>query len=311
MSEIIKNRYDFSILFDVTDGNPNGDPDRDNMPRMDDYNRHGLITPECIKRKIRDALQLIMEDEGKEGYSIYVSPNISLEQQNISAYQEKNINPQILTQKPQPADTSDRVVSALCSTFADIRFFGCVITELTKNKLPGGQLTGPVQLDMARSIDEIQPMRIGITRITRSTDKEILEDDKLTSRACRYIVPYGLYRCNGSISVSDARRTGFSEDDLALLWKCIAYMLENDRATGRGEMTMRELIVFKHNSKLGNARKQDLENLVKIIRKDSTSSLPARFYEDYRVEIDMDKLPKNVTCKRFVDPYAEIDSFRF
>ena len=180
-----------------------------------------------------------------------------------------------------------------------------------KNKLPGGQLTGPVQLDMARSIDEIQPMRIGITRITRSTDKEILEDDKLTSRACRYIVPYGLYRCNGSISVSDARRTGFSEDDLALLWKCIAYMLENDRATGRGEMTMRELIVFKHNSKLGNARKQDLENLVKIIRKDSTSSLPARFYEDYRVEIDMDKLPKNVTCKRFVDPYAEIDSFRF
>lgn len=217
MSEIIKNRYDFSILFDVTDGNPNGDPDRDNMPRMDDYNRHGLITPECIKRKIRDALQLIMEDEGKEGYRIYVSPNISLEQQNISAYQEKNINPQILTQKPQPADTSDRVVSALCSTFADIRFFGCVITELTKNKLPGGQLTGPVQLDMARSIDEIQPMRIGITRITRSTDKEILEDDKLTSRACRYIVPYGLYRCNGSISVSDARRTGFSEDDLSLI----------------------------------------------------------------------------------------------
>ena len=99
MSEIIKNRYDFSILFDVTDGNPNGDPDRDNMPRMDDYNRHGLITPECIKRKIRDALQLIMEDEGKEGYRIYVSPNISLEQQNISAYQEKNIDPQILTQK--------------------------------------------------------------------------------------------------------------------------------------------------------------------------------------------------------------------
>lgn len=311
MSEIIKNRYDFSILFDVTDGNPNGDPDRDNMPRMDDHNRHGLVTPECIKRKIRNALQLLMEDEAKEGYRIYVTPNISLEQQNISAYQEKNIDPQILTQKPQPADTSDRAVSALCSTFADIRFFGCVITELTKNKLPGGQLTGPVQIDMARSIDEIQPMRIGITRVTRTTDKEILEDDKLTGMGCRYIVPYGLYRCNGSVCVSDARRTGFSEDDLALLWKCIAYMLENDRSTGRGEMTMRELIVFKHNSKYGNARKQDLERLVRISRKDPASALPARSYDDYNVEVDLDKLPKNVTCKRFTDPYAEIDSFRF
>lgn len=311
MSETIKNRYDFSILFDVTDGNPNGDPDRDNMPRMDDHNRHGLVTPECIKRKIRNALQLLMEDEAKGEYRIYVTPNISLEQQNISAYQEKNIDPQILTQKPQPADTSDRVVSALCSTFADIRFFGCVITELTKNKLPGGQLTGPVQIDMARSVDEIQPMRIGITRVTRATDKEILEDDKLTSMAHRYIVPYGLYRCNGSVCVSDARRTGFSEDDLALLWKCIAYMLENDRSTGRGAMTMRELIVFKHNSKYGNARKQDLENLVKITRKDPASALPVRSYEDYNVEVALDKLPKNVICKRFTDPYAEIDDFRF
>lgn len=240
-----------------------------------------------------------------------MAPNISLERQNALAYERNGIDPKELDEK-NPA-VSERVISAVCHDFFDCRTFGCVLTELTKNKLPGGQLKGPVQLDMARSVDEIQPMRMSVTRVTRATDKEIYEDDKLTGWGHRYIVPYGLYRCNGSVSANDAEKygTGFSMDDLALVWKCIMYMFENDRANGRGEMTVRELIVFKHESKLGNARKQDLEELVKITRTDPASMVPARSYKDYRVDLDLDNLPKGVTCKRFSDPYVDINSFRF
>lgn len=314
MSELIKNRYDFSILFDVKDGNPNGDPDRDNMPRMDDYNKLGLVSSECIKRKIRDAVPVLMENNpNKDGYGIYVIPAVSLEQQNNRAYAVHNIDPASLSNKKPPVDISEQVVHAICSTFYDCRTFGCVITGLTKNRLPGGQLKGPVQLDMARSIDEIQPMRIGLTRVTRSTDKEILEDGKLTSMAQRYIVPYGLYRCNGSVSACDAEKykTGFNMDDLALLWKSIMYMFENDHSAGRGEMTVRELIVFKHDTKTGCARKQDLEGLVEIYHTNPDSQIPPRSFEDYMIGVNEKRLPNGVTCKRFTDPYADINNFVF
>lgn len=297
MSEPIKNRYDFVVLFDVENGNPNGDPDAGNMPRMDQETGIGLVTDVCLKRKIRNYVEAAYED--KPGYRIYVKENIPLERQNKEAYaalgvDEKNLK----AAKKSDPKLDEKIRDFMCENFYDIRTFGAVMTTFVNAKLNCGQVRGPVQLGFARSIDPIMMQEVGISRITVASEKE-LEDGKKTMLGRKYIVPYGLYRVEGYVSANLARKTtGFSEDDLKLLWQAIINMFETDHSAARGNMAVRELIVFKHDSELGNAPAYKLFERVHVQRKDATK--PARQYADYQVTVDTENLPQGVTCERLV-----------
>lgn len=295
MSAVISNKYDFVILFDVENGNPNGDPDAGNMPRVDPETGLGLVTDVCLKRKIRNYVEAWAEIESdRNGYGIYIKDAVPLETSDKKALVYIGVD-NIKDVKKKDKDVDLKIREFMCMNFFDIRTFGAVMTTFVKGALNCGQVRGPVQLGFARSIDSIAPQEITITRVAITTEKDA--ENKKTEMGRKYIIPYALYKVEGHISANLARKiTGFSEEDLELLWKAIINMFENDHSAARGNMAVRELIVFKHSNELGNAPAYKLFERVKVSRKEEVQ-VP-RAYEDYTVEVDTESLPNGVTCER-------------
>ena len=292
MSEPIKNRYDFVILFDVENGNPNGDPDAGNMPRIDPETGYGLVTDVCLKRKIRNYVETVKEND--ENYRIYIKDTVPLNRSDADAIKALGISEDLKAAKKSDPDIDRRLRNYMCEHYYDIRTFGAVMTTFVKGALNCGQVRGPVQLSFARSVDTIIPQEVTITRVAITTEADA--EKKGTEMGRKYIVAYALYRAEGYVSANLARKTtGFSEDDLQLLWEAILNMFENDHSAARGKMAVRELIVFKHSSELGNAPAYKLFDAVTVQRKDPTT--PARSYRDYTVTVS-DALPEGVTCER-------------
>ena len=294
MSEPIKNRYDFVILFDVENGNPNGDPDAGNMPRTDPETGYGLVTDVCLKRKIRNYVETAKEDA--PGYRIYIKAGVPLNRSDAEALEHCGLAPKedLKKAKRSDPDIDRKLRDYMCENFYDIRTFGAVMTTFVKGALNCGQVRGPVQLSFARSIDPIVPQEVTITRVAITTEDDAKE--KSNEMGSKHIVPYALYRAEGYVSANLARKTtGFSEEDLQLLWKAILNMFETDHSAARGKMAVRELIVFKHDSELGNAPSYKLFDAVQVQR-DPNVTAP-RSYHDYTVTV-ADTLPDGVTCER-------------
>lgn len=306
MSEPIKNRYEFVILFDVENGNPNGDPDAGNMPRVDPETGLGIVTDVCLKRKIRNYVETVKEDAA--GYRIYVKDGVPLNRSDNEGFVQVNIEnaaelkpeelkKKIKARKEEKVDVDGVICGWMCANFYDIRTFGAVMTTMVKGALNCGQVRGPVQLGFARSVEPVVPQEVTITRVAITTEADA--EKKGTEMGRKYIVPYGLYRCEGYISANLARKTtGFSEEDLSLLWESILNMFEHDHSAARGKMAVRELIVFKHDSELGCAPAWKLFETVHVTRKDGGDGAPARCYGDYTVTVDETNLPAGVTCQR-------------
>ena len=298
MSEVLKNRYEFVILFDVENGNPNGDPDAGNMPRVDPETGLGLVTDVCLKRKIRNYVETMKEDE--PGYRIYIKDNVPLNRSDAEACEYLGVKPDdksLKAAKKADEDLDRKIRDWMCANFFDIRTFGAVMTTFVKGALNCGQVRGPVQLGFARSVEPIAPQEVTITRVAITTEADA--EKKGTEMGRKYIVPYGLYRCEGYISANLARKTtGFSEDDLQLLWDAIINMFEMDHSAARGKMAVQELIVFRHDSELGCAPAHKLFDLVQVARTDESAGMPARSFRDYTVSVDEEKLPAGVTCTR-------------
>lgn len=292
--DAIKNRYEFVVLFDVENGNPNGDPDAGNMPRIDPETGLGLVTDVCLKRKIRNYVEAVKE--GESGYRIYIKDNVPLNRSDAEACTYIGVDPAKLKEaKKKDANLDEKIRDFMCANFFDIRTFGAVMTTFVKGALNCGQVRGPVQLGFARSVDPIVPQEVTITRVAITTEADA--EKKGTEMGRKYIVPYGLYRAEGFISANLARKTtGFSEEDLELLWQAILNMFELDHSAARGKMAVRELIVFRHDSELGNAPAYKLFDLVKIQR--NPDVVVPRAYSDYQVSVDEGKLPTGVSCIR-------------
>ena len=292
MSEPIRNRYDFVILFDVENGNPNGDPDAGNMPRVDPETGYGLVTDVCLKRKIRNYVETRKEDA--PGYRIYIKDGVPLNRSDNEAIAALGIDGDLKAAKKSTPDIDRKLRDWMCQNFFDIRTFGAVMTTFVKGALNCGQVRGPVQLGFARSVDPIVPQEVTITRVAITTEADA--EKKGTEMGRKHIVPYGLYRAEGFVSANLARKTtGFSDEDLQLLWQAILNMFENDHSAARGKMAVRELIIFKHDSELGNAPSYKLFDAVTVARKDGIA-VP-RSYQDYTVTV-ADTLPEGVHCER-------------
>ncbi|MBS5621976.1 MAG: type I-C CRISPR-associated protein Cas7/Csd2 [Clostridium sp.] len=301
MSEVIKNRYEFVILFDVENGNPNGDPDAGNMPRVDPETGYGLVTDVCLKRKIRNYVETAKENE--KGYRIYIKDGVPLNRSDLEAYADLGVDEKTIKDAKKKDSTLDeRVRDFMCQNFYDIRTFGAVMTTFVKAALNCGQVRGPVQLGFARSVEPVVPQEVTITRVAITTEADA--EKKGTEMGRKHIIPYGLYRAEGYVSANLARKaTGFSEEDLALLWEAIINMFEHDHSASRGKMAVRELIVFKHDSELGNAPSYKLFDTVTVTRKQNGTQdehIPARCYADYEVHIDEAAIPEHVTCMRMI-----------
>ncbi len=295
MSEPIKNRYDFVILFDVENGNPNGDPDAGNMPRVDPETGYGLVTDVCLKRKIRNYVQTAKEDApDADNYRIYVKDSVPLNRSDNEAIKALGLSEDLKAAKKADPGIDRKLRDYMCDHYFDIRTFGAVMTTFVKGALNCGQVRGPVQLSFARSIDPVVPQEVTITRIAITTEADA--ENKGTEMGRKFIVPYALYRAEGYISANLARKTtNFSEEDLQLLWQAILNMFENDHSAARGKMAVRELIVFKHDSELGNAPSYKLFDAVQVERNPDVTA--ARSYRDYTVTVAED-LPEGVTCER-------------
>ena len=292
MSTPIKNRYDFVILFDVENGNPNGNPDAGNMPRIDPETGYGLVTDVCLKRKIRNYVEDLKEEA--PGYRIYVKEGVPLNRSDAEALTAVGVSGDLKAAKKADPGIDKKLRDFMCSNFYDIRTFGAVMTTFVKGALNCGQVRGPVQLNFARSIDPIVPQEVTITRVAITTEADA--EKKGTEMGRKHIVPYALYRTEGYVSANLARKTtGFSEDDLQLLWQAILNMFENDHSAARGKMAVRELIVFKHDSELGCAPAYKLFQKVQVQRVEGVE-VPRR-YEDYVVSVS-DDLPVGVHCER-------------
>ena len=292
--EAIQNRYEFVFFFDVENGNPNGDPDAGNMPRIDPETGYGLVTDVCLKRKIRNYVETVKE--GEPSYRIYIKDNVPLNRSDAEACAYVGVDPAKLKEaKKKDGKLDVKIRDFMCSNFFDIRTFGAVMTTFVKGALNCGQVRGPVQLGFARSVDPILPQEVTITRVAITTEADA--EKKGTEMGRKYIVPYGLYRAEGYISANLAKKTtGFSEADLELLWQAILNMFELDHSAARGKMSVRELIVFRHDSELGNAPAYKLFDLVKAQRNPDVVS--PRAFSDYQISVDEEKLPDRVTCIR-------------
>ena len=278
--EAIKNRYDFVYLFDVQDGNPNGDPDGDNAPRTDYETGQGLVTDVCLKRKVRNYVQIKMgEDQLNQ---IFVKEGAVLNNEIKKAYKALDLKPK---EKGKESDNKDKARQYMCEHYYDIRTFGAVMSTGDN----AGQVRGAVQLTFARSIDPVMTSEHTVTRMAVTDEKD---KDKERTMGRKATVPYGLYRAHGFITAALARETTFSEDDLALLWEALKNMFDLDRSAARGLMAARRLIVFKHDDDLGNAPAHKLFELVKVEAKDPNR--PARSFSDYEITVDESKLPKGV-----------------
>lgn len=307
---VISNKYDFMLVFDVENGNPNGDPDADNMPRIDPETNLGIVTDVCLKRKIRNYVDITQEDE--PGFRIYIKNDKTLNAKDDEALKylfpeldkegalDKKERDEALKKIQKSKDKAEKdqaVLNFICRNFFDVRTFGAVLTTFVKGGLNSGQVRGPVQLSFARSIDPILPQPITVTRMAVTTEEDAI--DKRNTMGKKYIVPYGLYVAEGYVSANLARKTtGFSEDDLELLWQAIINMFEHDHSAARGKMTVRELIVFKHESEFGNVPAHKLFERLKIEKKVGID--PPRKFDDYQLTVDESDLPEGVTLTRMV-----------
>ena len=285
--ENLKNRIDFVDVFDVQNGNPNGDPDAANAPRVDAEDMHGIVTDVCLKRKVRNYVQIIVAEDDKnefqEGYDIFVKDKAVLDALVEEIYDYESVK--IIKDKDKKKEEAKNL---LCKNYFDIRTFGQVIATSGKQD----QVRGPIQLTFARSVDEITPRPLTITRCAVTK-----EEKKERTMGRKNIVPYGLYVCHGFISANLAKQTGFSEEDLELFWAALKNMFDVDRSAARGLMSAQKLIVFKHNSPLGNAPANKLFDLVKV---EKVCDGAPRSFSDYTVTIDKDKLPANVTVEELI-----------
>ncbi len=290
MNNTIQNRYEFVYLFDVENGNPNGDPDAGNMPRIDPETSYGLVTDVCLKRKIRNFVEIVKGNQSPN--EIYIREKAILNQTHERAHQAVGVTDQDKSKKRKGSGADvEKARAWMCFNFFDVRTFGAVMST----GVNCGQVRGPVQLNFARSIESIVPMEISITRMAVTTEKEAEQqsgDNRTMGR--KHIVPYALYRAEGYISAHLAAQTGFSEDDLSLLWDSLINMFDHDHSAARGKMNARKLIVFKHDSMLGNAPAHRLFDLVKVNRGDNDSK-PARAFSNYQVTIDRSNVPDGVT----------------
>lgn len=283
--EAIKNRYEFVAIFDVENGNPNGDPDAGNMPRIDPETSKGLITDVCLKRKIRNFVELYKE--GEAGYNILIKPDKSLNTKFTEAYEAKGLK---TGQKGKNSDDVKLAREYMCKNYYDVRTFGAVMS--TGND-PCGIVRGPVQINFAGSVDPVYIQDVAITRQARTTDDRMETGETEIGR--KSIIPYGLYRTEGYVSAMLAQKvTGFSDEDIELLWTAIINMFEHDHSAARGKMTMRKLYVFKHESALGNAPAGTLFGKIKIEKK-ADVTVP-RGFEDYAVTVDTN-MPEGVTLE--------------
>ncbi len=290
----LTHRYEFVYLFDVTNGNPNGDPDAGNLPRLDPETNCGLVTDVALKRKIRNFVTL--DREGSPGFAIYMQEKAVLNNQHKRAYEALGIEPE---EKKLPKDEAKArgLTAWMCANFYDVRTFGAVMTT----GINAGQVRGPVQIAFATSVEPVLPLEVSITRMAVTTEKEAEAqsgDNRTMGR--KHIVPYGLYRAHGFVSAKLAERTGFSDDDLQLLWNALINMFEHDRSAARGEMAARKLIVFEHENAMGNAPAHLLFDTVKVQRDDGTEDRPARSFSDYRVSVDAGSIPNGVSVRELL-----------
>lgn len=296
----IQNRYDFVLLFDVKDGNPNGDPDAGNLPRVDAESGHGLVTDVALKRKVRNfvAMKYAADQDGQDGkgdlagnrFEIYVREKAVLNRQHQRAYAAYDLTPEA-KKLPKNEQDARRVRGWMCKNFYDIRTFGAVMTT----EVNAGQVRGPVQITFARSIDPVVSSEHSITRMAVTNEAD-LEKERTMGR--KFTIPYGLYRAHGFVSAHLAGETGFDEDDLDLLWEALRNMFEHDRSAARGEMNTRGLFVFKHDSPLGNAPAHALFDRIRVQRKPGVET--PRSFEDYEVAVNEEAMPSGVTLLRMV-----------
>ncbi|RTZ78998.1 MAG: type I-C CRISPR-associated protein Cas7/Csd2 [Gammaproteobacteria bacterium] len=291
----LANRYDFVLLFDVKDGNPNGDPDSGNLPRVDAETGKGLVTDVSLKRKVRNYVGLVKEEQPP--YEIYVKEKAILNQQHERAYVAIGAE-DLLKGGGKKRKGGDKVNEArdwMCQNFYDVRTFGAVMST----GVNCGQVRGPVQLTFARSVDPIFSQEHSITRMAVTTEKDAeAQDGDNRTMGRKHTVPYGLYVAHGFISAPLAGQTGFSEDDLKLLWQALENMFEHDRSAARGEMATRGLYVFKHDSRLGNAHAHDLFERIRVNKK-ADVAVP-RDFSDYQVDVNDQDLPSGVELIRKV-----------
>ena len=293
MAEPIKNRYDFIFFFDVKNGNPNGDPDAGNMPRIDPDTSRGIVSDVCLKRKIRNYVDLVKGEEvddpdvaeGELGYKIYVQEAAVLNDRNRKAYVHYDMKP-ASKKLPKAKEDQLKVTRFMCDNFFDIRAFGAVMTT----DVNCGQVRGPIQLCFAESVDPVLPLEMSITRMAVTNEKDA-EKEKTMGR--KQYVPYGLYRAEGFISAALAEKTGFSQDDLDLFFEALMNMFENDRSAARGLMASRKLFAFKHESKLGNAPAHKLFDAVSVKRLIEDGA-EARAFSDYEIVVDRAAIPEGV-----------------
>ncbi len=300
-SESIKNRYDFILVFDIKDGNPNGDPDAGNLPRIDPETGCGLVTDVCLKRKVRNFVQMNPEVSAQQGYDIFIKEKAILNRAIADSYKSLNIDLEAAPKdekdgkkrntkgEGQGAEV-DLARKKMCADYFDIRSFGAVMSTGAN----AGQVRGPVQMTFGRSVDPIVVLEHSITRMAVATEAEAEKqsgDNRTMGR--KNTVPYGLYVSYGFVSPHLAAQTGFSESDLKLFWQSLQNMFEFDRSAARGMMATRRLIIFKHESPLGNAHAHDLFGRLTIQRKDP--SCAARDYSDYAVTLDETKLPEGIS----------------
>ena len=279
----LNNRFDFVYMFDVQDGNPNGDPDAGNLPRIDAETGMGLVTDVCLKRKVRNYVQIAKELS--DGFDIFIKEKAVLNDEIDKAHDDSEVK--------EIKDAKEKTAAArrfMCKNYYDIRTFGAVMST-GKN---AGQVRGPIQLTFARSVDAVATAEHSITRIAVATEKQNGENHTMGRKAT---IPYGLYVCHGFISANLAQQTGFSEEDLQLFWEALKNMFDMDRSAARGLMSAQKLVVFKHDSVLGNAPANKLFDLVKVEK--NTDSAP-RSFKDYNVTIDKDALPSDVTVEELI-----------
>lgn len=315
----LSHRFDFVFLFDVTNGNPNGDPDAGNLPRLDPETNQGLVTDVCLKRKIRNYAELAKG--GEQGFAIYVQEGSILNEKHREAYKAVRPDDPRVTKgdgklSPQNDAELNKLRDFMCANFFDVRTFGAVMST----GVNCGQVRGPVQLSFARSVEPVVPLEISITRMAATNEaekkkrEEGADDDQRTENRTmgrKHIVPYGLYRAHGFVSAKLAERTGFSDSDVSFLWDALRNMFEHDRSAARGEMAARKLFAFEHDCALGRAPAHELFDRVKVRRDNGGDPIPigdkrldnlppARRFSDYRVTIDRENLPEGVTIHEFL-----------
>ena len=286
----IQNRYEFVYLFDVKNGNPNGDPDNGNQPRLETETQCGLVTDVCLKRKVRNYVE--MKTGGAAPHAIYMQERAVLNRKHEEAYKASEIKSEP-KKLPKDEDKARQLTAWMCGNFFDIRTFGAVMTT----DVNCGQVRGPVQMTFAHSVEPVVPLEVSITRSSVTNERDA---DKERTMGRKHIIPYGLYRGHGFISAHLAERTSFSDNDLTLFFEALQNMFDHDRSAARGEMAARRLIVFKHASKLGNAPAHKLFEAVKVGRANGSNG-PARGYGDYAVTLNTGALPSTVEIVSALD----------